>query len=79
MRPDTITQAVPHADPEFLQAMERLPEPPPGVYERVMKSLPDLHSLFLRKRQAARNGDQDEFMRLVQEEVNLIAAWDAQT
>lgn len=72
MRRDAVTQAVPHADPDFLRTMERLPDPPPGAFENVMRALPKLHELFLRKRKAAAENDVTAFDRVVDEEVRLI-------
>ena len=73
MRQDIITQAVPNADPEFLRTLERLSDPPPGVYERVMKVLPRLHEIFLQKRNASLRGDAEAFRKFIEQEVDLIA------
>jgi len=72
MRPDIITQAVPHADPDFLRIMESLPDPPSGIFEKVMAILPQLHELFLRKRKAASRSDEPALTRIVDEETALI-------
>ncbi len=72
MRADIVTQAVPGADPEFIQILGRLPEPPAGVFEKLLKLLPKLHQIFLAKRSADRTGDEDEFARLMQKELDLV-------
>ncbi len=72
MRADIITQAVPGADPEFIQILGRLPEPPAGVFEKIIKLLPRLHQIFLAKRSADRTGDEEEFARLMQKELDLL-------
>ena len=76
MRQDMITQAVPHADPEFIRSLERLPDPPPAAFEKVMRALPRLHDIFLRQRAAAVNGDKDAFLKLVDEQIAFIKAAD---
>lgn len=76
MHPDIINQAIPDADHEFVATLRRLPDPPAGSREKILETLPMLHELFLQKRQAAQNGDQVEFMRIVEREVELIGEWD---
>jgi hypothetical protein len=72
MRADLITQKVPNADPDFLRIVEKLSDPPPGSFERVMEALPKLYALFVEKREAARKNDRDVFMAIVEKEVALI-------
>jgi len=72
MRADVITQAVPDADPEFIQILGRLPDPPAGMFEKMLKLLPKLHEIFLAKRAADRSGDKEEFARLMQKELYLL-------
>jgi len=72
MRGDLITQFIPHADPEFIRVMEKLPEPPPDAYERAVKYLPLIYELFMAKREAVAKGDTDKFKRVVDEEAALL-------
>jgi hypothetical protein len=79
MRRDTVTQVVLNADPDFLRIFEKLPEPPPAAYERVMRALPRLHEMFLLKRNAALKEDVEEFDRIVGQEIELIAQAETRT
>ncbi len=72
MRQDLIIQAVPEADPEFVRTLERLPDPPPGIYESVVVLLPQLHELFLRKRQAFAADDAAALSAILDEETVLL-------
>jgi len=72
MRADIITQAVPHADPDFLRIMGQLSDPPPGIYEKVMRLLPKLHELFLQKRQASEQGDIQAVAKIIDQETELM-------
>ncbi len=72
MRSDIIAQTVPHADADFLRIMEQLPDPPSGIYEKVMKMLPKLHELFLQKRAAADRADEPGLSRIIEQETALI-------
>ncbi len=72
MRGDRIRQSLPDVDPDFVHILERLPDPAPKFFKTVMQYLPRLHSLFLRKREAAAKGDASAFLALVEEEVSLL-------
>ncbi|MDQ7814421.1 MAG: hypothetical protein RDU25_01260 [Patescibacteria group bacterium] len=72
MRSDVITQVVPNADPEFIQILERLPEPPAVIHEKLLQLLPKMYGIFLAKRAADRVGDTEEFARLMQKELDLL-------
>jgi len=72
MRQDIIIQAVPGADPEFVRTLERLPDPPPGIYERAVALLPKLHGLFLRKRRALAADDAAALAAVLDEETALL-------
>lgn len=72
MRQDLIIQAVPEADPEFVRTLERLPDPPPGIYESVVVLLPQLHELFLRKRRAFAADDAAALSAILDEETVLL-------
>jgi hypothetical protein len=72
MRHDVITQIVPGADPEFVRTLENLPDPPPGIYEQVVKALPLLHGVFLRKREAFARDDAAALAGILDEEAELL-------
>ncbi|MFA4954849.1 MAG: hypothetical protein WC641_06065 [Patescibacteria group bacterium] len=69
MTNDVILRAIPHADPVFVEILSHLPEPPPGAYEQVVQSLPGLHDLFLRKRNALQKGDAAGLREVVEAEL----------
>lgn len=73
MHQDIIVQAVPEADPEFVRTLEKMPDPPPGIYETVVRSLPRLHELFLRKRQAFAADDAAALAAILDEETALLS------
>ena len=72
MTSDTINQAVPNADPDFLRIMGNLPDPPAGIREKVMIILPRIHKLFLQKRIAAKKHDEPALSRIIDKETELI-------
>jgi hypothetical protein len=72
MRSDIIMQVVPNVDPDFVRILETLPDPSPDAYETVVSSLPGLHGIFLRKRDASARGDRAAFAEAVDQEVALI-------
>jgi len=79
MRADIITQAVPHADPDFLRILDRIPDPSPDSYEISMRVLPRLHELFLEKREAASKNDGERFMKIVHAELKLLEKLEQKT
>lgn len=72
MRADTILALLPQADPDFIRILASLPDPPPGAFEQVAKAIPELHRLFLHKREAARNNQTELFLETVEAEVALL-------
>lgn len=72
MTNDVILRAIPHADPVFVEILSHLPEPPSGAYERVVQSLPELHDLFLRKRDALQKGDAAGLREVVEAEMRKL-------
>jgi hypothetical protein len=74
MNTDTIRKKIPNADPDFINIIGKLHDPSSKIFERVLNILPELHELFLKKREAAIRGDSDTFMKIVEEEVELISA-----
>ena len=76
MKKDLVIRAVPHADDEFIQVMERLPDPPEQASEKIFAFLQQLHDLFLKKRQAVKEGDHDKFLQLMEQEMLIIAELD---
>jgi hypothetical protein len=73
MRQDLIAQAVPDVDLEFVRTMEKIPDPPPGIYEEVVGLLPRFHGLFLRKRQAFAADDAAVLAAILDEETALLS------
>ncbi|MFA5184955.1 MAG: hypothetical protein WC551_00510 [Patescibacteria group bacterium] len=72
MSPEILNHAVPNADPDFLRIMGNLPDPPSGIFEKVLKLMPRLHELFLQKRSAARRQDEPAMSRIIDQETELI-------
>ncbi|MBI5654074.1 hypothetical protein HZC53_00240 [Candidatus Uhrbacteria bacterium] len=72
MSPEILSQKVPNADPDFLRIMGSLPDPPAGIYEKVLGLMPRLHALFLQKRTAADKKDEPELARIINQETDLI-------
>ena len=73
MRQYLITQIVPEADPEFVRTLERLPDPPSGIFEEAVGLLPRLHELFLRKRRAFAVDDAAALAAILDEETALFS------
>lgn len=72
MSPEILSQVVPNADPEFLRIMGSLPDPPSGIFEKVVKLMPQLHGYFLQKRLATQMQDEPALSRIIDQETELI-------
>lgn len=72
-----ILRAVPDADPAFAELMQHAPEPPPQDRERLLRSLPELHRLFLEKKNLLATGSDKDWARLLLEEQRIIANYEA--
>lgn len=72
MSPEILNHAVPNADPDFLRIMGNLPDPPSGIFEKVLKLMPRLHELFLQKRNAAKRQDESALSDIIDQETELI-------
>lgn len=72
MRADTIYAIVPQADPEFVRILASLPDPPSALFEQAAELIPQIHELFLRKRDAARNNRTASFLEAVEAELALL-------
>ena len=67
-----VTRLVPNADPDFVDLLSRLPEPPPSSDGALGDHLRTLHQLFLEKRRAAETLDVAAWSRIVEHEVKMI-------
>lgn len=59
-------------DPDFLRILAKMPEPPFGSQDEATKTLTELNALFVKKRQAAQDGDSAAFDRITDKEVRLL-------
>ncbi len=71
-----ILQYVPNADPRFVAVLEKAPDPPAVVRERVLQRLPDVYRAFLAKRRAEQAEDLEQWERAIEQEKQMIAACD---
>lgn len=59
-------------EPDFLQILSQMPEPPFGSQDRIKEILPEVNRLFSLKKQAVNQGDAAAFDRATDEEAELL-------
>lgn len=72
MNLSSLQDLLPDLDPQFVDILEALPEPPSEDLEKVAKVLIQLHTLFLRKRELLKREDKDAWEEILKQETALL-------
>lgn len=67
-----IIDTLQNADPAFVKVLERIPDSQPEIEPKIIKSLPKLQELFIRKRDAFVKKDMATLQKVLSEEIDFV-------